>query len=386
MKLDPVVEVKPGETVGLYVHSLAPGDQAIVYNNQFAAVTVEDRHFKVLPGFAHVSNRPFSENCAWGYAWRDGREFVGRLQYGLKWKLWKPEHHKHFPAPFKNMVMTLFLCHRRKSALLSKIPQTVLKYIINFCAWDWAGVPEELAISAEDENPADLIKARREEEYKNAVGLRDEGQRLFDSHNYTEAVQKFAEALAMLRGGITGKRSRLSSVLFSLLAHCCLQIADGNDNDVIEFVNTIPANRRAATIRSLQRQCLEQTYAYGIRALARADDDDTKLLSSNHCRIGVASLRLQSLDPRQREYYLLQAVKHFRMCLGIDSSNSRARTGLQEAEVALRQGETAEGSVPNAAIEGWGEVPMEEEENTRVNANEEKEGASSMDEEKEGRS
>mmetsp|Transcript_17326 Transcript_17326/g.34943 ORF Transcript_17326/g.34943 Transcript_17326/m.34943 type:complete len:285 (-) Transcript_17326:159-1013(-) len=282
------------------------------------------------------------------------------------------------------MVMTLMLCHRRKSALLSRIPETVLKYIINFCAWDWAGVPEELAICGDDRNPADMIKARREEEYKNAVGLRDEGLRLFDTRDFTDAVQKFAEALAMLRGGITGKRLHLSANLYSLLAHCCLQIADGKDNDVLQFVNTIPANRRAVTIRSLQRQCLEQTYAYGIRALARADRNDTKLISCNHCRIGVASLRLQRLDSSQQESHLLQAVKHFRMCLGIDSSNVEARTGLETAETALRQGtERAEGSSMRNIIEGW-DVPMDEEEEEENTRGEEKQGASSMEEEKGG--
>ncbi|GAB5366840.1 hypothetical protein AAMO2058_001178300, partial [Amorphochlora amoebiformis] len=73
MKLTKAIRVEPGQTAGIYVHSTERGDQAIVYNNQRSKVTVEDRHFKVLPGMAHVSNVPFSIRCPWGYAWRDRR-------------------------------------------------------------------------------------------------------------------------------------------------------------------------------------------------------------------------------------------------------------------------------------------------------------------------
>jgi len=178
MKLDPPVQIKPGATIGLYVHSQQRGDQAIVYNNQRSEVTVEDMHFKVMSGFAHVSNRPFSPSCPWGNAWRQNREFVGRLQYRVKWKLWKPTTHDSFPAPFKRMVWTMMMCQRRRDSPLSKLPQTVLFYIVNFCSWDWAGTPEELkAIAGDHSNSAEAIKAAQEREYKEAMELREEGQR-----------------------------------------------------------------------------------------------------------------------------------------------------------------------------------------------------------------
>ena len=55
------IKLRPGEGVGLYVHSALPGDEAIVYDNQRSQVTYQDRCFKVLPGLAHLSNKPFGK-------------------------------------------------------------------------------------------------------------------------------------------------------------------------------------------------------------------------------------------------------------------------------------------------------------------------------------
>ena len=89
LKLNQPIRLKPGEKCGLYVHSALPGDQAIVYDDQRYRVTYEDACFKVFPGLAHLSNRPFGTRGFWGRPWRNNREFVGKVrpvwcgQYGV---------------------------------------------------------------------------------------------------------------------------------------------------------------------------------------------------------------------------------------------------------------------------------------------------------------
>ena len=76
------VKLRPGQGCGFYVHSALPGDEAIVYDNQRSSVTYQDRCFKVMPGLAHLSNKPFGKRGFWGRPWRTNREFVGRVNYG----------------------------------------------------------------------------------------------------------------------------------------------------------------------------------------------------------------------------------------------------------------------------------------------------------------
>ena len=56
--------------------------EAIVYDNQRSSVTYQDRCFRVMPGLAHLSNKPFGKRGFWGRPWRTNREFVGRINYG----------------------------------------------------------------------------------------------------------------------------------------------------------------------------------------------------------------------------------------------------------------------------------------------------------------
>ena len=98
MTLDPPLRVKPGDKLGLYVHSKLRGDQALVYDNKKASYTYKDRFIKVLPGIAHKSCVPFSDRGLhhWS-AWRQNREFVGRMSFGVKYLLWTPLVTSQFP-------------------------------------------------------------------------------------------------------------------------------------------------------------------------------------------------------------------------------------------------------------------------------------------------
>lgn len=59
MKLEHPISLKPGQSIGIYVHSADRGDEGIVYNNQRGVFTHVDRHLKIMPGLAHLSSIPF---------------------------------------------------------------------------------------------------------------------------------------------------------------------------------------------------------------------------------------------------------------------------------------------------------------------------------------
>jgi hypothetical protein len=105
LRLEKAIRLTPGEKCGVYVHSALPGDEGIVYDNQRSHVTYQDRVLKLHPGFAHLSNRPFGTRGFWGRPWRSNREFVGRMEYGVRWRMWQPnEIHRTFPVGFQKAV------------------------------------------------------------------------------------------------------------------------------------------------------------------------------------------------------------------------------------------------------------------------------------------
>jgi hypothetical protein len=120
--------VKMGDVLGIYVHSERPDDAAIVYDNVRTRITFENDMIRILPGLAHLSNIPFSNDFPW--AWRSKRAFVGRIKYAVVRLLWRPQVHAQFPVIFKSGVHALLLCHLRFP--LSQIPHAVLLKIINY--------------------------------------------------------------------------------------------------------------------------------------------------------------------------------------------------------------------------------------------------------------
>lgn len=88
-----------------------------------------------------MSNLPFGRRTIWGWGspWRENREFVGKLSYGIVYKLWNPEVYNKFGANFKAAVRTLLGCQRRAESPISLLPDDVVFYILNLCRWDWYG-------------------------------------------------------------------------------------------------------------------------------------------------------------------------------------------------------------------------------------------------------
>ena len=118
LKLLSSIRIKPGESCGVYVHSALPGDEGIVYDNQRNATTYEDDVFQILPGMAHLSCHPFGSRGYWGSPWRRNREFVGKMGYGIRWKMWSPDNHLQFPRNFQSVVKTMIMASRRVYAHL----------------------------------------------------------------------------------------------------------------------------------------------------------------------------------------------------------------------------------------------------------------------------
>lgn len=137
LELQKPIRLVPGQKLGLYVHSKLPGDHALVYDNQRSHVTYEDQVFTVYPGMAHLSNRPFGRRGMWGFPWRENREFVGRIEYGIGYTLWNPEVHQHFSSEFREVARTMLLCARRPGSPLSQVQDEVIYYILNMCRHDW---------------------------------------------------------------------------------------------------------------------------------------------------------------------------------------------------------------------------------------------------------
>jgi len=141
LKFDTPIKLRPNEFCGIYIHSRRPGDEAIVYDNQRTEYTHDDKFLRIRPGLAHLSNTPFGRRTIWGWGspWRENREFVGQLSYGVVYKLWNPDEYLKFGGKFKTAARILFGCQRRLESPLSRLPDDVIFYILNLCRWDWYG-------------------------------------------------------------------------------------------------------------------------------------------------------------------------------------------------------------------------------------------------------
>ena len=121
---------------------------------------------RVLPGMAHTSHIPFNRAGFWGSAWRPQREFVGRVNYAIRWLLHNPvaATHARFPADFRDMVRTVLLCARAPaSGGLHALPEEAVHYIVNMCRYDWA-TPAAAGDAAARAAVADGASEEEEEE------------------------------------------------------------------------------------------------------------------------------------------------------------------------------------------------------------------------------
>lgn len=169
LQLDDPVVLRPGQIRAVYVHSQLEGDEAIVYDNSRglalpglpdrnnnggggmpgqpgAAASSrrrwEDSRLAILSGKAHLSNVPFDQTPIWGWGdgWRDRREFVGQIEYGVVYQLWHPERHLAYGDQFRAAAIRLLTGQqRRPESVLATLPDECVYYILHMCRWDWFG-------------------------------------------------------------------------------------------------------------------------------------------------------------------------------------------------------------------------------------------------------
>ena len=148
LKLDVPIQLRPGNVKAIYIHSTLHSDKAIVYDNTPYSngrqllnnrTRYEDNHMRVYTGRAHVSPVAFSDETIWGWgsAWRDRREFVGQIDYGVIYQLWQPTIQPKFPVTFQDGARILFLCQRRWESPFAMLPDECIFYILNMCKYNW---------------------------------------------------------------------------------------------------------------------------------------------------------------------------------------------------------------------------------------------------------
>jgi hypothetical protein len=187
---DTPIRLKPGQVKSIYIHSTLPGDEAIVYDNSSYGATAkryEDDKMVILSGRAHVSNTTFGQEPIWGWgnAWRDRREFVGRINYGAVYKLWNTDVQPKFGSKFQDGARTLFLCQRRWESPCSMLPDECIYYILNMCRWDWFH-DTAVDMKARRKREKAWVRAALEEQMASAVAAASTVDASVESVNATD--------------------------------------------------------------------------------------------------------------------------------------------------------------------------------------------------------
>ena len=137
---NPII-LEPGKTRAIYIHSAAQHDLAIVYDNSnsMRSARYSDSFLTIHSGAAHLSPERFDNQNIWGWGigWRDYREFVGQINFGVVYQLWTPDMHRRFGNQFQEVTATILACQRRAESPVSMLPDECIYYILNMCRWDW---------------------------------------------------------------------------------------------------------------------------------------------------------------------------------------------------------------------------------------------------------
>ena len=230
--LEQPIRLVPGQTRVIYIHSTLPGDEAIVYDNSsfhphHASKRYEDDKLYIQSGRAHVSNEVFGQEPIWGWgnAWRDRREFVGRLHYGTVYKLWSPRLQPKFGGNFQKGARTLFLCQRRWESPLSMLSDECIFYILNMCPWHHFDDDSDAMKHRKKQEKLRLLlmaqqqeAERRDTEMPNAATINNNNN---DNNNSAaEAVEEDSKPAAVCASRCEAVRQRV-----------CAMLEDSDDDD-----------------------------------------------------------------------------------------------------------------------------------------------------------
>lgn len=186
LKLDKPIILRPNQKRGLYVHSAEDSDTGIVYDNsRFGMVCDRNARLDICPnGMAHLNPEPFNNMAPWGFnGWRQNREFVGRVSFGVRWILWNPSSHKKFLPKFRAVVTTLMAGANRSSSVLYWLPPEMIFFILNQLNWDAFGdEPEILEPTAEEESMQHRLRQMLSMRGFDADDIGIDLNRLVDAH------------------------------------------------------------------------------------------------------------------------------------------------------------------------------------------------------------
>mmetsp|Transcript_13462 Transcript_13462/g.40075 ORF Transcript_13462/g.40075 Transcript_13462/m.40075 type:complete len:304 (+) Transcript_13462:265-1176(+) len=197
LELDEPIVLKPGRATGIYVHAAEFNDDGVVYDNQRSDVCHEDAYVRVLPGVAHLSPAPFSgEGPWWGSPWRNRRSFVGKIDYGCRFILWRPQVTRAFSKPFRGGCAAAFFA---LTMGWGGLPTDCVLYILHLARYDWFDTPRD-ALAAEAARAGDSS----DEEVEMEVELSPEAR-----------AAKAAAALAAQKAAYTTDYSRFDNILDS---------------------------------------------------------------------------------------------------------------------------------------------------------------------------
>jgi|GEM_PF-3867581 len=141
--LDEPLKIKPGETVGLYMHTTGWGGmvaRAALRHRVFSLETPRGSALKsIVPGCTYSADHVIvRRGCAktWSPApfgevrqWALQRELNGLVIYQPDWLEWSPENDARFPLWFR--------CSAEIMLQSAALPEAVLAYILGFCQPDW---------------------------------------------------------------------------------------------------------------------------------------------------------------------------------------------------------------------------------------------------------
>ena len=165
-----------GDTPGVYVTLRG----ATVHRDDASATTraedsVKDDGKLVIFPVLRTRLQAVGKRAPWGGdALRQGRLFVGRVNYGARWMLWNPETHARFPLGFRAATEALLMGGKREDCLLYHLGDEVLFYIMNRCSWDWFGTKmreDEEELTREKNAAAREAQQKKERELAEMFGV-----------------------------------------------------------------------------------------------------------------------------------------------------------------------------------------------------------------------
>lgn len=324
------IEFSPGEKLELYVHSAEESDQGLVYDDapDLCGRPKDDGILQIWPGYAHLSSVPFGTSAPWyeenSYSitsLRRDRRFVGKVQYGVRWKLWEPmkETHASFPVRYREVVQTILLGMKDRNCLLSALDYDVVMYIFNkHIGWDWFGNqvdPPALPPLETSSGSAVVDAALRALTEHHASGSK--GDAVKDT--YMEQIEIVTNVTATLISQSVDLRDRLDHATPPIRMQALLHITKNiYEHCRKENVNALKFARDTPTVQSItDRVCALIAHRQNWQSLEEpedgADDAETeaarRLLDEEHKKAVTNFLNSVAI-PSLRRFFLMNRQHH----------------------------------------------------------------------------